>query len=28
MTDAGYDVKGISRTQRTIPEIRQWLKAQ
>ena len=28
MTDAGYDVKGISRTERTIPEIRQWLKAQ
>jgi copper chaperone CopZ len=28
LTDAGYDVKGISRTQRTMPEIRQWLKAQ
>jgi copper chaperone CopZ len=28
MTDAGYDVKGISRTERTIPQIRQWLKAQ
>jgi copper chaperone CopZ len=28
MTDAGYDVKGISRTQRTIPQIREWLKAQ
>jgi copper chaperone CopZ len=28
MTDAGYDVKAISRTQRTIPEIREWLKAQ
>jgi len=28
MTDAGYDVKGIARTQRTIPEIRQWLKSQ
>ena len=28
MTDAGYDVKGIARTERTIPQMRQWLKTQ
>jgi hypothetical protein len=28
LTDAGYDVKGITRTQRSIAEIRQALKPQ